>query len=74
MSLKEVIALLQDANKKYDALYQEQEDLKIRYDRLYQDYMKLQDRLLCQDCKTRCEKEEEGGCTELCARCSFAIA
>ena len=28
MSLKEVIALLQDANKKYDALYQEQEDLK----------------------------------------------
>ena len=74
MSLKEVIAILQDANKKYDALYQEHEDFKHKYNRLYQDYMKFQDRFLCQDCKTRFEKEKKGGCTELCARCSFAIA
>ena len=72
MSLKRTIALLQDANKKSNALESEHEDLKVRYKRLYQDYMKLSDRLLCQDCVARCEKEEEGGCTELCTRCSFA--
>ena len=59
MSLTEVIALLQDGNKKYEALYQEHEDFKSKYARLYQDYMKLQNRLLCQDCKTRCKKRQK---------------
>ena len=61
MALREIISILNEANKKYDALYQEHHDLKIRYNRLYQDLMKLQDKLLCQDCKTRYKKEEEGG-------------
>ena len=40
-TLKEMMTLLQAANKKYDELCRKYEDSKICYNRLYQDYIKL---------------------------------
>lgn len=67
MSLKVIIGLLQESNRKNDALEEELKDLKRRHQQLEQDLHRLRLFLLCDNCN----KQREG---EVCRSCTARLA
>lgn len=67
MSLKTIIGLLQESNRKNDALEEELKDLKRRHTQLEQDLHRLKLFLLCDNCN----KQED---REVCKSCTARLA
>ena len=72
--LKHLTEMLVEANHQYNALRTHHESAmtvwQLRYHTLYSHYMTLQNRLLCEDCRLRLDREPDGGCVEFCSACT----
>lgn len=77
--VKELTLLLQEANKKYDALKIKYKQMKTfwenTYNTLHEEHMNLTTSLLCQTCHKRLVEERlDGGCVELCLPCGKLLS